>query len=299
MNSQSSSYSADPGLSGRPAATQFNAVHSPAEYVKELARYNEEKDRANGNYNDSNPDADADPDESAQHREHARSSPSSQLPSLTSANPNGPASQNSVPQTPQNLVLQTLPQPLNDEFLIEFVSFNHSAQLDQIRRLDREQRDRRTSDERCVEIAVFLRKLEVVDPVEEQQHQQQQQQRLLQHQQQQLLLAYNKYLIPNSEFARVHQQMIQEQQQQQLAQEEAAKLKAALAKAIGWAIAHQPGVAPTPVLAAAQQQPGEGSLVVPLQHGEGSLVVPQQPGDGTPVVPQLNHSLCLQLVDRR
>jgi hypothetical protein len=30
--------------------------------------------------------------------------------------------QNSVLQTPQNLVLQTLPQPLNDEFLIEFAS---------------------------------------------------------------------------------------------------------------------------------------------------------------------------------
>jgi hypothetical protein len=39
------------------------------------------------------------------------------------------------------------------------------------------------------------------------------------------LLAYNS-LIPNSEFARVHQQMIQERrQQQQLAREEAAKLK--------------------------------------------------------------------------
>jgi hypothetical protein len=99
-----------------------------------LARYNEAKDRANGNYNDSNPDADADPDESAQHREHARSSPSLQLPSLTSANPNGPASQNSVLQTPQNLV-----------------EFNNEC-----------------------------------------------------------LLAYNKYLIPNSEFARVHQRMNQE-----------------------------------------------------------------------------------------
>jgi hypothetical protein len=36
-------------VSGRPAATQFNAVHSPAEYVKELARYNEAKDRASFN----------------------------------------------------------------------------------------------------------------------------------------------------------------------------------------------------------------------------------------------------------
>jgi hypothetical protein len=190
MNSQSSSYSADPGLSGRPAATQFNAVHSPAEYVKELARYNEAKDRAsfnaaiealrkkrshhgkgNGNYNDSNPDADADPDASAQHREHARSSPSSQLPSPTSANPNGQASQNSV--------LQTLPH--------QATQLAHQAP--QMRELNNE-----------------------------------------------YLLAYNKYLVPNSEFARVHQKMIQERQQQQLAQEEAAMLKervrTALAKAI-------------------------------------------------------------------
>jgi hypothetical protein len=56
------------------------------------------------------------------------------------------------------------------------------------------------------------------------------------------LLAYNS-LISNSEFARVHQQMIQERrrQQQQLAREEAAKLKerveTALAEAIGWATA--------------------------------------------------------------
>jgi hypothetical protein len=48
--------------------------------------------------------------------------------------------------------------------------------------------------------------------------------------------------LAQSEFARLHQQMIQERrQQQQLAREEAAKLKervkTALAKAIGWAIA--------------------------------------------------------------
>jgi hypothetical protein len=63
------------------------------------------------------------------------------------------------------------------------------------------------------------------------------------------LLAYNKYLVPNSEFARVHQQMIQE-----------AKAKA---------------IAATPV--SAQQQPGECSLDVPLQPGEGSLVIPNNP----------------------
>jgi hypothetical protein len=70
----------------------------------------------NGHY-DSNPDAD--PDASAQHREHVRSSPSSQLPSPTSANPNGQATHNSV--------LQTLPQ-LNGEFLLAFNSLNHLEQ---------------------------------------------------------------------------------------------------------------------------------------------------------------------------
>jgi hypothetical protein len=66
------------------------------------------KQGSNGNYNDSNPD---DPDASGQHREHVRSSPSSQLPSPTSANPNGQASQNSVLQT-----------PLNNEFLLAYNS---------------------------------------------------------------------------------------------------------------------------------------------------------------------------------
>jgi hypothetical protein len=113
----------------------------------------------NGNY-DSNPDAD--PGASAQHREYDRSSPSSQLPSLTSANPNGPASQNSVLQTPQNLV-----------------EFNNEC-----------------------------------------------------------LLVYNKYLIPNSEFARVHQRINQELwQQEQLAREEAAKLKESVVTALAKAIA--------------------------------------------------------------
>jgi hypothetical protein len=109
--------------------------------------------------------------------------------------------------------------------------------------------------------------------------------------------------------------MVQERwQQQQLAREEAAKLKerveTALAEAIAassrrcrhrkigpWAkpsratdqetktIAATP-VSAKPGLAAAQQQPGEGSLVVPPQPGEGSLVVRQQPGEGTTVVPQ-------------
>jgi hypothetical protein len=104
--------------------------------------------------------------------------------------------------------------------------------------------------------------------------------------------------------------MVQERwQQQQLAREEAAKLKERVETALAEAIAassrrcrhrkigpwakpsratdqETKAIAATPVsakpgLAAAQQQPGEGSLVVPPQPGEGSLVVPQQPGEGT------------------
>jgi hypothetical protein len=152
-----------------------------AEYAKELAIYSEAIEgqgrshfRApkrsyqggeNGNY-ESNPDY---PVASAQNREFSK------LPCLTSVTPNGRSlpnsvlltQQNPVQQTPQNLVLQTLPQPLDDEFLTEFASSNHPAQLSLIRRLDREQRDRRTPDARCVDIAVFLRRIEVVDPVVE------------------------------------------------------------------------------------------------------------------------------------
>jgi hypothetical protein len=80
----------------------------------------------NGNYNnDLNPD---DPDESAQHRERARSLPGSQLLSSTMANPNGQATQNSVLQTTTNQTLahqatqlaHQAPQirELNNEFLL-------------------------------------------------------------------------------------------------------------------------------------------------------------------------------------
>jgi hypothetical protein len=164
------------------SAAELDAYGKAMEgYAKELASYSEaiegqgqgrshfrapkrcHQGGENGNY-DSNPDY---PVASAQNREFSK------LPCLTSATPNGrtlPNSvlltlQNSVLQTPQNLVLQTLPQPLNDEFLIEFASFNHPDQLSLIRRLDREQRDRRTSNSRCVDIAVFLRQVEIVDPV--------------------------------------------------------------------------------------------------------------------------------------
>jgi hypothetical protein len=124
-------------VSGRPAAVAFNtmpklsttyvggqalpnseaepAVYSKAmaEFVKELASYNEtieglsrsqnrqKRSRGRGNINliDLNPDSNPD----VQHRECARS-PSSQLPSPITANPNGQAN--------QNLVLQTTNQTL-------------------------------------------------------------------------------------------------------------------------------------------------------------------------------------------
>jgi hypothetical protein len=187
---------------------RFNAVHSPAEYVKELARYNEAKDRAsyhgNGNYNDSNPD---DPDASAQHREHVRSSPSSQLPSPTLANPNGQASQNSVLQT-----------PLNNEFL----------------------------------------------------------------------LAYNS-LIPNSEFARVHQQMIQEWwQQQQLAREEAAKLKERFETALAEAIAASSGDAATAKLdlGPSRVEPRTRTTIFEIKDPK-PLLRAQEAAPGTPTASHL------------
>jgi hypothetical protein len=256
---------------------RFNAVHSPAEYVKELARYYEAKDRAsfnaaiealrkkrshhgngNGNYNDSNPD---DPD--AQHREHVRSSPSSQLPSPTLANPNGQASQNSVLQT-----------PLNNEYLLAYNKYlvpnSEFARVHQ--QMIQERRQQQLAREEAAELRERVRTalakassrpdLDQADPlpvpttggspgggstapISTKPGSAAASQPLNQ--------TLVKNLVPNSEFARVHQQMIQE-----------AKAKA---------------IAATPV--SAQQQPGEGSLVVPLQPGEGSLVVPQQPGEGS------------------
>jgi uncharacterized coiled-coil protein SlyX len=119
---------------------------------------------------------DSNPDTYVQHRECARS-PGSQLPSPTTANPNGQANQNSVLQT------------TNQTLAHQATQLAHQAP--QIRELNNE-----------------------------------------------FLLAYNS-LIPNSEFARVHQQMIQErrQQHQQLAREEAAKLKERVETALAEAIA--------------------------------------------------------------
>jgi hypothetical protein len=133
-----------------------------AEFVKEMANNNaateENRPRirgqkrsatasGNGKYESNS----ANPDESAQSRElNARRLPISQLLSPNMVNPNG--------QTTQNSVLKTSPKLLNDEFLLDLNSLNHTAQLDEIRRLDRDQRDRRTSDARCVEIADFYAK---------------------------------------------------------------------------------------------------------------------------------------------
>jgi uncharacterized coiled-coil protein SlyX len=114
-----------------------------AEFVKEMASYNEaiegqsrSRNRGqkcshhgsgNGNY-DSNPD---DPDASAQHMERARSSPSSQLLSSTTANPNGQANQNSVLQTTNQTLAHQATQlahqapqirELNNKFLLAYNS---------------------------------------------------------------------------------------------------------------------------------------------------------------------------------
>jgi hypothetical protein len=68
---------------------------------------------------------------------------------------------NSVSQTTQNAQ-----QALGDKFLCDFNSLNHSAQLDTIKDLDREQRDCRTPMARRVEIRSFLQKTEVNDHVD-------------------------------------------------------------------------------------------------------------------------------------
>jgi hypothetical protein len=84
---------------------------------------------------------------------------------------------NEVAQTTPNLVTMTTPnsvsqttqnaqQALGDESLCDFNSLNHPAQLDTIKDLDREQRDRRTPVARRVEIRSFLQKTEVNDHVE-------------------------------------------------------------------------------------------------------------------------------------
>jgi hypothetical protein len=113
----------------------------------------------NGNFNQNNSDNHV-------NRGCARSQGAPQPPS-----PNGVSKtmQNPVPQTTQNLVpqtTQTAQQALGDEFLHEFNSVNYSAQLDRIKDLDREQRDRGTSVARRVQIHRFLQKIEVVDQVE-------------------------------------------------------------------------------------------------------------------------------------
>jgi hypothetical protein len=89
------------------------------------------------------------------------------------------------------------------------------------------------------------------------------------------LLAYNKYLVPNSEFARVHQQMIQERRQQQLAREEAAELRervrTALAKASSRPDLDQADPLPVPTTGGS---PGGGSTA-PISTKPGSAAASQ------------------------
>jgi hypothetical protein len=61
------------------------------------------------------------------------------------------------------LAMQTV---LGEEFLQDFNSVNHLAQLDLVKDLDREQRERRTPAARREVIRQFLRKVEVADQVE-------------------------------------------------------------------------------------------------------------------------------------
>jgi hypothetical protein len=197
------------------AAVAFNAM--PSLSTTYVGGQNGQNGNPNLNY--IHPNSSSNPDTTyQQHREYARSSPSSQLPSLTSANPNGPALQNSVLQTPQNLV-----------------EFNNEC-----------------------------------------------------------LLVYNKYLIPNSEFARVHQRMNQELwQQEQLAREEAAKLKESVVTALAKAIAASSrpdldhadplpvpttggspgGGSPAPI----STKPGSAAASQPLNQPDPSYVPRRQP----------------------
>jgi hypothetical protein len=90
-------------------------------------------------------------------------------PQLPSPNEVAQTTPNSVPQTMSNSVpqtMQTAQQALGDEFLCDFNSVNHPAQIDAIKDLDREQRDRGTPAARRVEIHKFLLKIEVTDHVE-------------------------------------------------------------------------------------------------------------------------------------
>jgi hypothetical protein len=97
----------------------------PKPHVRGLKRSHHGQNGLNGNNSNIlniNPDSTSNP---AQHREHVRSSPSSQLPSPTLANPNGQASQNSVLQTLPHQATQLAHQApqmreLNNEYLLAY-----------------------------------------------------------------------------------------------------------------------------------------------------------------------------------
>jgi hypothetical protein len=150
--------------------------NASAEFIKESARYNEavqSRSRSSGSLkrshrdlNSGNGNLNLNNSDNHVNRGCAHSQGAPQLPSPNEVTQ---TMQNSVPQTMQNSVpqtMQTAQQALGDEFLCDFNSVNHPAQLDTIKDLDREQRDRGTPVARRVEIHKFLLKIEVTDQVE-------------------------------------------------------------------------------------------------------------------------------------
>jgi hypothetical protein len=148
---------------GRALAVYNEVTEASGSRNRGQKRSNQGQNSGNGNYSNYN-DSGLNPisGHSNQNKELV-SSYGSQHPS-TSANPNGNANQNALQA--KNQAHQAHPQELNDEFLLEFNSLQPVAQLDQIRALDREQGRRGTTNERRVDIAKFLQKIKVEDPVE-------------------------------------------------------------------------------------------------------------------------------------
>jgi hypothetical protein len=150
--------------------------NASAEFIKESARYNEavnsrsrsgslkrsHRDLNSGNGNSINNS------DNHVNRGCARSQGQG-APQLPRPNEVAQTTPNSVTKTMSNSVpqtMQTAQQALGDEFLCDFNSLNHPAQLDTIKDLDREQRERGTPVARRVEIRSFLQNVEVTDHVE-------------------------------------------------------------------------------------------------------------------------------------
>jgi hypothetical protein len=152
--------------------------NASAEFIKESARYNEAVNNRSrsGSLKRSHRDLNTENGNLQNNSDNhvnggcARSQGLGQgAPQLPRPNEVAQTTPNSVSMTTPNSVSQTMQnaqQALGDEFLCDYNSLNHPAQLDTIKDLDREQRDRRTPVARRVEIRSFLQKLEVNDQVE-------------------------------------------------------------------------------------------------------------------------------------